>query len=717
MARRRYQDEGGTIGFGGLFGTAFGHVGTSIYFVLGAIGLYALGVTPLLILIVGVAFVATAWSYAEGSAAMPESSGVTSFTRRAFGPLAGFAAAWALLLDSIVLVAIVCSFIPSYLSVLWPQLQDWPYDLLTSLAVLVVIVALNLLGAHESVRLNGLMAFLGVATLVLLVIVGFLVAVKPGLLWSQVAFGTAPTWRSLLYAVPLAVAAFIGLDAVSSRAESALRPARDVPRAINLVLPLIVALAVGLSMVALSALPVGANVVPVDASTGLTRPVPVVPGDEPGVFVLADDPSTQVLVPVEQSGPGYVIPAQEPTGAVTDSPDGPVTRLYGTLLGSAYLQDPVMGLVASLPESMSGLEDILRVWLAVLIAVSLLLAANAVVGGSARVAFSLARHHQVPAALGRVHATRMTPYVGIVLFGVAVVILLAPNDPLLLLGLFGFGAALAFTAANASVVALRYKEPAISRPFAIPFSVRYRGVPLPVPAVVGAVAMAAVWVLMVATHTAGAVVGFAWLGAGLVLYATYRRSAGYALLTQPREAAVPAAALSDVDYDRILVPVVGTRLSDEMMVLGCQLAAEKDAVIDVLYVLEVPMNLPLDASLPEGRARGKHVLDTAMAVAREFGVEAWPHLVSARSPGRAIVETAREWDADVIIMGAVRRYRPDGKLVGDTVAHVMRQARAEVLLNLVGEDYPLQGSAAEYDAEQAATKTAPRATSSATTEA
>ena len=490
MARRRYQDEGGAIGFGGLFGTSFGYVGTSIYFVLGAIGLYALGVTPLLILIVGLAFVATAWSYAEGSAAMPESSGVTSFTRRAFGPLAGFAAAWALLLDSIVLVAIVCSFIPSYLSVFWPQLQDWPYDFLTSLAVLVVIVALNLLGAHESVRLNALMAFLGVATLVLLVIVGFLVAVKPGLLWSQVAFGTAPTWRSLLYAVPLAVAAFIGLDAVSSRAETALRPARDVPRAINLVLPLIVALAVGVAVVALSALPVGANVVPVDPSTGLTRPVPVVPGDEPGVFVLAGDPATQVLVPVEQSGAGHVIPAQEPTGAVTASPDGPVTRLYGTLLGSAYLQDPVMGLVASLPESLSGLEDVLRVWLAVLIAVSLLLAANAVVGGSARVAFSLARHHQVPAALGRVHATRMTPYVGIVLFGVAVVVLLVPNDPLLLFGLFGFGAALAFTAANASIVALRYKEPSISRPFAIPFSVRFRGVPLPVPAVVGAAAMA-----------------------------------------------------------------------------------------------------------------------------------------------------------------------------------------------------------------------------------
>ena len=122
------------------------------------------------------------------------------------------------------------------------------------------------------------MAFLGLATLVLLVIVGFLVAVRPGVLWRQIDFGVAPSWGTLLYAVPLAAAAFLGMDAVSSRAGKALRPGRDVPRAINVVLPLIVALAVGLAVVALSSLPVSSNIVPVDAATGLTRPVAGAPG-------------------------------------------------------------------------------------------------------------------------------------------------------------------------------------------------------------------------------------------------------------------------------------------------------------------------------------------------------------------------------------------------------------------------------------------------------
>jgi APA family basic amino acid/polyamine antiporter len=334
--------------------------------------------------------------------------------------------------------------------------------------------------------------------------------------------------------------------------------------------------------------------------------------------------------------------------------------------------------------------------------IALLLAAHAVVGGSARIIYSLARHHQVPAVLGRVHASRMTPYVGLVLFGAAAVILLIPRDPLLLLGLFGFGAMLAFTMTHLSVIALRYRERALSRPFVVPFNIRFRGALLPLPAVFGAAATALIWVLMVATHPAGRMVGFAWMAGGLLLYVLHRRSAGTPLLRQPQETRLPSTALVDVDYERILVPVVGTRLSDEMMVLGCQLAAEKGATIDVVYVVEVPMQLPLDAPLAEERLRGRQVLDAAMAVAREFSVEAWPHLVTARQSGRAIVDKAEEWNADVIIVGAVKKRRVDDRLFGDSVTYVLRHAPGEVLVNLVPADYPMQGSAAEIEAERVA---------------
>ena len=59
-----------------------------------------------------------------------------------------------------------------------------------------------------------------------------------------------------------------------------------------------------------------------------------------------------------------------------------MTRLYGTQLGSSYLQDPLIGIADSLPADLAWLRDLLRPWLAVLISISLFLAANAVVGGS-----------------------------------------------------------------------------------------------------------------------------------------------------------------------------------------------------------------------------------------------------------------------------------------------------------------------------------------------
>ena len=696
MARRRRQESlGRVVGIGGLLGTAYGYVGTSVYFALGAIALYALGVTPFLILAVGLVFIVTAWSYAEGSAALPEASGVTSFARRAFDPMTGFAAAWALLLDSAVMVAIACSAVPHYLGALWPQLQVWPYDLIVGAGVLVLVIVLNVFGLQESVRLSSLMAALGMATLVLLLLVGFFAVVRLGPLWSQIDLGAVPTWVGLISVVPLAAATFLGLDAVSSRAESALRPGRDVPLAINVVLPVIIVISAGLGVVALSALPVAFNTVPVDRTTGLTVPVTVVPGDVQGAYALAGDPAVAIVVPVRKEGDVYVIPAQEPTGPVVTSADGATTKLYGTLLGTTYLRDPVMGLVNSLPADLDWLEPPLRAWVAIVVAIALVLAANAVVGGSGRVLYSLARHHQVPSVLGRVHFSRMTPYVGIILFGVVSAALLLPRDPLVLFGFFGFGAMIAFTLTHLSVIALRYRERSLPRPFVVPLNIRWRGALLPVPAVAGAAATAVIWVIMVATHPGGRILGFAWMAAGLVLYVAYRRRIGRALLRQPQETQLPSAALSDIDYERILVPVTGTRLSDEMMVLACQLATEKGATIDAVYVVEVPMNLPLDASMERERLRGRAVLDAAMVVAGEFGVEAWPHLVAARRAGRAIVETAEEWSCDVVVMGAPRKQRADARIVGGTVDYVMRHAPGEVLLNLVPHDYPMEGSAAE----------------------
>ena len=200
---------------------------------------------------------------------------------------------------------------------------------------------------------------------------------------------------------------------------------------------------------------------------------------------------------------------------------------------------------------------------------------------------------------------------------------------------------------------------------------------------------------MIVTHPVGRWTGFAWMAAGLLVYVLYRRAAGYPLLRPAAGVRLPRAAAVDVVYDQILVPVIGTRLTDEMLVLACQLATEKASSIDALNVLEVPLDQPLDAALDLERRRAQKIVELATATAGEFGVEARGHVVAARSAGKAIVDFATQRKSEVIFLGAPRKRRTQDRIFGDTVSYVLRHAPCEVIVNLVPSGYPLGGSADE----------------------
>ena len=80
--RRREVELERVLGTPALFATAYGNVGSSIYYALGLTAVYALGLTPLVFVLAGVIFAATAATYAEGTARFPEAGGSASFARR-----------------------------------------------------------------------------------------------------------------------------------------------------------------------------------------------------------------------------------------------------------------------------------------------------------------------------------------------------------------------------------------------------------------------------------------------------------------------------------------------------------------------------------------------------------------------------------------------------------------------------------------------------------
>jgi APA family basic amino acid/polyamine antiporter len=181
-----------------------------------------------------------------------------------------------------------------------------------------------------------------------------------------------------------------------------------------------------------------------------------------------------------------------------------------------------------------SLSKIVAPWVALLAASILLIAGNVGLLGISRLAFSLGQHKQLPAFMVRIHPKFRTPYIAIIAFSAAGILLLTPGlfapGILLKLGdLYSFGAMLAFTLAHASIIALRVKAPDLPRPFEPWGNLRWRGSRIPLSAVLGMLGTFAVWLIVVVTHPWGRTVGFIWLAGGITIYIFYRRRQGLSL--------------------------------------------------------------------------------------------------------------------------------------------------------------------------------------------
>ena len=237
MPRRRRQQQGleRVLGTPALFATAYGNVGSSIYYALGVTAVFALGLTPLVFVIAGLIFAATAATYTEGTVRFPEAGGSSSFARHAFNELVSFAAAWAQMLNYVITIAISAFFVPHYLSIFWEPLKRNPYDIIGGAIVIVVLVLLNIVGIKEAANLNIFLAVVDFATQIFLVLLGFALIFSPHVLKANVHFGVAPTWGNFLLAIPVGMIAYTGIETVSNLAEEARDPVRSIPGSIRLV--------------------------------------------------------------------------------------------------------------------------------------------------------------------------------------------------------------------------------------------------------------------------------------------------------------------------------------------------------------------------------------------------------------------------------------------------------------------------------------------------
>jgi APA family basic amino acid/polyamine antiporter len=621
VARRRQQRLERVLGTPALFATAYGNVGSSIYYALGVTAAIALGLTPLVFVISGVIFAATAATYAEGTVRFPEAGGSASFARHAFNELVSFAAAWAQMLNYVITIAVSAFFVPHYLSIFYGPLKTTPWDVIVGSAVVALLVGLNILGIQEAAALNIGLALIDFATQLLLVVLGFALIFSPHTITGNVHFGVAPTWSQFALAVPVAMIAYTGIETVSNLAEEARNPARSIPASIRLVAVAVFAIYFTLPMVALSALSV--------KHVG-------------GHWV------TRLGLPPERGG---------------------------------FKNDPVLGLVDNL-----GLHGTLlrgaQLYVGMLASTILLIATNAGVIGASRITYSMSSYRQLPELFRRLHARFKTPWIALVVFaGLASIAFILPGNVDFIGRMYAFGAMLSFTIAHLSVIALRARRRNEELVFRSRPNLRVRGVEWPLFALFGAFGTGVAWFVVVVQDAPTRYAGLGWLGFGLLFYAVYRRRFVLVPLTETVRAPILMGPSEALEYRSILVPVAPGPESQEAVDVACRLATERRARVAAVSVLELPLDLPLDASLAEQERQLDELLDGAWSVADSYGVHMDLRLARSRRAGQAIIEEATRRNSQIIVMGARRRpQRRSREVFGGTVDYVMRHAPCRVMV-------------------------------------
>src|SRR2546423_983281 len=222
-------------GVGALFSAAYGNVGSSIYYALGVVASFALGLTPVTFLIAGLIFAFTAATYIEATVMYPEAGGSASFARHAFNEVVSFIAGWGQMLNYIITAAISAFFVPHYLGVFWPALHHGPGDVIAGIVVVGLLAALNVKGTQESSRLNLVLAIGDLCTQILLVAIGIALVLSPSTLVDNVHLGVAPSWGNAALGIAVGMIAYTGIETISNMAEEARDVKRTVPRGTELV--------------------------------------------------------------------------------------------------------------------------------------------------------------------------------------------------------------------------------------------------------------------------------------------------------------------------------------------------------------------------------------------------------------------------------------------------------------------------------------------------
>jgi amino acid transporter len=387
MAERQLHGLQRVLGVNALFSTAYGNVGSSIYYALGLVAALAAGLTPLVFLITGALFYCTATTYAEATAMYPEAGGSSLFARRAFNELWSFFTAWAQMLNYIITIAISAFFAAHYAApLIWQGFEQTPGDIAFAALLVALLALVNVRGVKDAVSVNLVLAVIDFLSQLAIVGLGVVLVFNPAILVDNLSFfGETPTLTQFLLAIPIGTVAYTGIETISNMAGEARDPDTSIPAAIRRVMIAVFAIYFTLPLIALSALP---------------------------VECVGGECRTLLGLGPEENG---------------------------------YANNPIIGVISGM--ELGGFQGAVEFYVGVLAVTILIAATNAGVLGVSRLTYSMGMYRQLPDTMRRLHPHFRTPYLGILVFSGVAILALLPGQADFLGKIYAFGAMLSFSMA------------------------------------------------------------------------------------------------------------------------------------------------------------------------------------------------------------------------------------------------------------------------------
>jgi APA family basic amino acid/polyamine antiporter len=626
------------IGAGALFMVVYIAASSSLYFGLGFIAEQSLGLTPFVMLVAGFFFVLTFMTYVEGSSLHIERGGASTFARFAFDEFVSFIAGWAILLDYAIVLALVASAVPNYLSPFWPQLENKAGEMIIPVVLIVTMAYFNIRGVSAAALRRRLpIGWIDLFIMLAVTVIGLVLVWNPSALQDNVNLGVAPTWKGLFVGMILATVAGTGIEAASGLAGEIKIGRRDLKQVVGASAASTITIFAGISIVALMADPVlstsGVSNTALAGEFAEKPVIGVVEGFDPAwvANALSYIVGAMAVITLVQAARIYMLGPMRVTYALATNRQipsviGRLHRRYGT----PYVAATGVAIVSSALALLDDPELLMAIF-----AFGALLTFSIATLSIIRLRFlepQATRAYRVPFSINVGKGSLPIP--SVIAFACSV-------------------------AAFVGVLALRHT----------------------------ATIVGVIWLTLGVTL--------------YVSYRKSQGKPLRQRVTIPEEDLKKRGAREHAKggFGSILVPVFGGVLDDDIVGTAGRLAMEEaddegGAVIEALHVIEIPMSQPLDAPVPAERLhRGRQILARAKEVGEEYeGVEVATATVRARSTGEAIVKEANRRGVEVIVLAAERPSRIRGgpllggvepraaEFIGKVTEYVARKASCRVIL-------------------------------------